>query len=77
MSLWHSNLFELHEAILKAHEFDSKHKATFSQYDHWQRGREISLMYMKRITKLRRVDEGYHCWQEIKIPGQSLFTIDQ
>jgi hypothetical protein len=35
---------ELHEAILKAYEFDTKHKATFFRSnDHWQRGREISL----------------------------------
>lgn len=35
---------ELHETILKAYEFDNKHKATFFRSnDHWQRGREISL----------------------------------
>jgi hypothetical protein len=36
--------FDLHETILKAFEFDSKHKATFFRSnDHWQRGRDISL----------------------------------
>jgi len=36
--------FDLHEAILKAFEFDSKHQATFYRSnDHWQRGREITL----------------------------------
>lgn len=36
--------FELHSAILKAFEFDNKHKATFFRSnDHWQRGREITL----------------------------------
>jgi hypothetical protein len=36
--------FDLHEAILKAYEFDNKHQATFYRSnDHWQRGREISL----------------------------------
>ena len=36
--------FELHEAILKAYEFDSKHQATFFRSNvNWQRGREISL----------------------------------
>jgi hypothetical protein len=36
--------FDLHETILKAYEFDNKHKATFFRSnDHWQRGREISL----------------------------------
>ena len=38
------NFFELHEQILRAFEFDNKHKATFFRSnDHWQRGREISL----------------------------------
>jgi len=36
--------FDLHEAILKAYEFDNKHQATFYRSnDNWQRGREISL----------------------------------
>lgn len=38
------SFLDLHEAILKAYEFDNKHKATFYRSnDHWQRGREISL----------------------------------
>lgn len=38
------NFFDLHTAILKSFEFDSKHKATFYRSnDNWQRGREISL----------------------------------
>ena len=38
------SFFELHEAILKAWEFDNKHKATFFRSnDHWQQGREISV----------------------------------
>ena len=41
----HSQSFQdLHAAILKAYEFDNKHKATFFRSnDHWLRGREISL----------------------------------
>lgn len=41
----HTQSFQdLHEAVLKSYEFDSKHKATFFRSnDHWQRGREISL----------------------------------
>ncbi len=36
--------FDLHESILKAYEFDNKHKATFFRSnDHWLRGREISI----------------------------------
>lgn len=35
---------DLHYAILKSFEFDSKHQATFYRSnDHWQRGREISF----------------------------------
>lgn len=35
---------DLHLAILKSYEFDSKHQATFYRSnDNWQRGREISL----------------------------------
>ena len=38
------SFFELHEAILRAYEFDNKHKATFYRSnDHWLRGKEISL----------------------------------
>jgi hypothetical protein len=38
------SFFDLHNAILKSFEFDSKHKATFYRSnDNWQRGREISL----------------------------------
>ncbi len=38
------SFYDLHETILKAYEFDNKHKATFFRSnDHWQRGREISL----------------------------------
>lgn len=45
--------FALHEAILKAFEFDTKHGATFYRSnDNWQRGREISLeVYDNRTYK--------------------------
>ena len=41
----HTQTFkELHGAILKSYEFDSKHQATFYRSnDNWDRGREISL----------------------------------
>jgi hypothetical protein len=41
----HTQTFQdLHYAVLKAYEFDNKHKATFYRSnDSWQRGREISL----------------------------------
>src|ERR1700712_1599173 len=38
------HFLQLHQAILKAYEFDSKHQATFYRSnDSWQRGREITL----------------------------------
>jgi hypothetical protein len=44
--------FDLHEAILKAYEFDNKHKATFYRSnDHWQSGREISLEIYDKAYK--------------------------
>lgn len=41
----HTQTFlQLHEAILKAYEFDNKHQATFYRSnDNWQQGREITL----------------------------------
>ncbi|HEY0434727.1 MAG TPA: hypothetical protein VGC95_12705 [Chitinophagaceae bacterium] len=46
------SFFDLHEAILRAYEFDSKHKATFYRSnDHWQRGREITLEVYERDYK--------------------------
>ncbi len=41
----HTQTFaDLHTAILKSYEFDTKHQATFYRSnDHWQRGREISF----------------------------------
>jgi hypothetical protein len=42
----------LHQAILKAYEFDSKHQATFYRSnDNWQRGREITLEKYDRAYK--------------------------
>ena len=45
IAIRHKQFFlDLHQAILKAYEFDSKHAATFYRSnDNWQRGREISL----------------------------------
>jgi hypothetical protein len=38
------SFYDLHEYVLKAYEFDSKHQATFYRSnEHWLRGREISL----------------------------------
>ena len=38
------SFLQLHQAILTAYDFDSKHQATFYRSnDHWQRGKEITL----------------------------------
>jgi Fe-S-cluster formation regulator IscX/YfhJ len=64
--------FELHEAILRAYEFDNKHKATFFRSnDHWQKGREISLeLYDKEYKVPPLIMSETTIGSEIKIPGQ-------
>lgn len=66
------SFFELHEAILRAYEFDSKHKATFYRSnDHWQRGREISLeVYEKDYKASPLLMKDTTIGSEIKNPGQ-------
>src|SRR6185436_10267557 len=66
------SFFELHEAILKAYEFDNKHKATFYRSnDHWQRGREISLeVYEKDYKAVPLLMKDTTVGSEIKNPGQ-------
>jgi hypothetical protein len=62
----------LHETILKAYEFDNKHKATFFRSnDHWQRGREISLeVYEKDYKAAPLLMKDTTVGSEIKNPGQ-------
>jgi len=64
--------FDLHEAILRAYEFDNKHKATFFRSnDHWQRGREISLeVYEKDYKAPPLLMKDTIVGSEIKNPGQ-------
>ena len=66
------NFYELHEAILRAYEFDNKHKATFFRSnDHWQRGREISLeVYDHEYKAPPLLMKDTPVSTEIKIPGQ-------
>ncbi|MBO9572767.1 MAG: hypothetical protein J7497_11270, partial [Chitinophagaceae bacterium] len=54
VAIKHTQSFnELHQAILKAYEFDSKHQATFYRSnDNWQRGREITLEKYDRNYKV-------------------------
>ncbi|MEO5682140.1 MAG: hypothetical protein ABIQ88_05830 [Chitinophagaceae bacterium] len=47
------HFLQLHQAILKAYEFDSKHQATFYRSnDHWQRGKEITLAQYDKKYKV-------------------------
>jgi hypothetical protein len=46
------SFFDLHESLLKAFEFDSKHQAAFFRSnDNWQRGREITLEVYEKQYK--------------------------
>ena len=66
------NFLQLHQAILKAYEFDSKHQATFFRSnDHWQKGREISLQKYDRPYKVEPLlMENTAIGSEIKDPNQ-------
>ncbi|GAA4322962.1 IS1096 element passenger TnpR family protein [Flaviaesturariibacter amylovorans] len=70
--------FQLHDAILKAFEFDNKHGATFFRSnDRWQRGREISLeiydnrRYQMPPLLMKDVTIG----SEIKDPNQKFIYV--
>lgn len=66
------NFLQLHQAILKAYEFDSKHQATFYRSnDHWQRGKEITLAkYDKRYRVEPLLMEATAVGSEIMDPNQ-------
>lgn len=66
------NFRDLHEAILKAFEFDNKHSATFFRSnDRWQRGREITLVkYTKEYMVEPLLMEETPIGTEIKDPNQ-------
>lgn len=47
------HFLQLHQAILKAFEFDNKHQATFYRSnDNWQRGKEISFEKYDKLYKV-------------------------
>jgi hypothetical protein len=69
----HTQTFlQLHQIILKAYEFDSKHQATFYRSnDNWQRGREISLAkYDKPYKVAPLLMEEVTIGSEIRDPNQ-------
>jgi len=72
------NFADLHGAILKAYEFDSKHKATFYRSnDNWARGREISLeKYDDKTYKVDPLIMGEVAMgSEIKDPNQKFIYV--
>jgi hypothetical protein len=71
------SFLDLHEAILRAYDFDNKHKATyFRSNDHWQRGREISLEKYDREYKVPPLLMNETViGSEIKIPNQKFIYL--
>lgn len=70
---------DLHNAILKAYEFDNKHQATFYRSnDTWQRGREITLTkYDKTYKAAPLLMADTTIGSEIKDPNQKfIYTYD-
>jgi hypothetical protein len=66
------SFYDLHEAILRAYDFDSKHKATFYRSnDHWERGREISLEVYEKDYRVPPLEmKNTTIGSEIRIPNQ-------
>jgi hypothetical protein len=74
----HTQSFQdLHEAVLKAYEFDNKHKATFYRSnDHWLRGREISLeKYDKEYKAPPLIMSETTIGSEIRDPNQRFIYV--
>jgi len=71
------SFYELHEAILRAYEFDNKHKATFFRSnDHWQRGKEISLeVYDKEYKAAPLLMKDTMIHSEIRDPNQKFIYL--
>ncbi len=71
------NFKDLHEAILKAYEFDNKHKATFFRSnDLWQQGREISLEKYDKVYKAKPLlMEETAVGTEIREPNQKFVYV--
>jgi Plasmid pRiA4b ORF-3-like protein len=69
--------FDMHETILRAYEFDTKHKATFFRSnDHWQRGREISLeVYEKDYQAPPLIMKDTIIGSEIRNPNQKFIYV--
>jgi hypothetical protein len=78
VAIKHTQTFlQLHQVILKAYEFDSKHQATFYRSnDNWQRGREISLAnYDKAYKVAPLLMDSTVIGSEIKDPNQKFIYV--
>lgn len=71
------NFLQLHQAILKAFEFDNKHQATFYRSnDNWQRGKEITLeKYEKEYKAQPLLMEATLIGTEIFDPNQKFIYV--
>ena len=71
------SFLQLHQVILKAYEFDSKHQATFYRSnDNWQRGREITLeKYNKAYRAEPLLMESTTIGSEIRDPNQKFVYV--
>ena len=71
------SFLQLHQIILKAYEFDSKHQATFFRSnDKWQRGREISFeKYDKAYKVVPLIMSETTVGSEIKEPNQRFIYV--
>jgi len=71
------SFYDLHEAILRAYEFDNKHKATFFRSnDHWQKGKEISLeVYDKEYKAAPLLMKDTIIHSEIRDPNQKFIYL--
>lgn len=69
--------YDLHNAILKAFEFDNKHGATFYRSnDNWQRGREITLeKYDKTYKAVPLIMQETTIGSEIRDPNQKFIYV--
>ena len=80
IAIKHTHTFaDLHNAILKAYDFDNKHQATFFRSnDSWQRGREITLeKYEKNYQAEPLLMAETPIGSEIKDPNQKfIYTYD-
>src|SRR5712664_4192188 len=78
VAIRHTQSFlQLHQVILKAYEFDSKHQATFYRSnDNWQRGREISLEKYDKPYKVEPLlMESTTIGSEIRDPNQKFVYV--